>query len=56
MTIYEGDFTYKVEEYGHLDGIDAVDVEEAEQMILEHVRNVFPEAMNIEVDNIRAVS
>ena len=55
MTKFEVDTSYKSEEY-ETATYEALDVEEAEQLAMEYIRNTYPEAIDIEVDAVRQVA
>lgn len=56
MTKYEGDFSFKLDEFGTIADIEAIDVEDADAQIMEYVRETYPDASNISVDAIREMA
>lgn len=50
---FEADFAYMEEMFGNVDGIDAIDREDAEGQVMEYVRQTYPEATDIEITSLK---
>lgn len=54
MTHYQIDYSYQVPEWGTID-LTADNAEQAEEFALEQIKELFPEILEIEIDDIKAV-
>jgi hypothetical protein len=56
MKTYEADYTYDIEEYGVItvDGVDTID--EAEDLALSQVKEMFPDIKNIQINSIKELN
>lgn len=54
MKQFEIGFTYKIEEFGTVE-LEAVDDFEADEFAREHVREAYPDALNVEIDYIKEI-
>lgn len=52
--MYFIDFTGKVEEYGTVE-LEAESVEEAEEFTRDHIREAYPEFVDVEINSIKEI-
>lgn len=52
MTFYDIEFTGKLQEWGNVE-LEADDVEQAEQYAREHILEVYPEYMDVEIEAVK---
>ena len=55
MKQYEVDFSFRMPEWGSVI-LEAVDKDEAEEFALEHVREAYPDATNIDIDDVKEIT
>lgn len=54
MAMYVADFSYDVKEWGSVT-LEADNLNQADEYVLEHIREAYPDVSNIEVDSLKVI-
>lgn len=54
MPMYVSEFSYKVEEWGTVT-LEADDDAQADDYVMEHIREAYPEALDITVESLKVL-
>jgi hypothetical protein len=56
MPKYDVEFAYKTPEFGLVEALEADNIEHAEELAEEHVRDMFESATDIEITSVRELA